>query len=55
MDKNKIRYGDIVQLVGLVVVGTGVGIELASKAHWALVIITVGSIIFAIGTKLKGR
>lgn len=47
--------GEWIQLVGLAVVGVGCGIELAVKASIGLVIITMGSIAFAIGTKLKGR
>jgi len=47
--------GDIIQLIGLVVIGVGVGIELAFKAHAGLIIITIGSVCFAVGTKLKGR
>ena len=48
-------YGDIIQLVGLVIVGVGVGVELVHQAGLWLVVITVGSIVFAVGTKLKGR
>ena len=51
----KNRQGDIIQLAGLVVIGAGCGIELAYRAAWALILITVGSVCFAIGTKLKGR
>jgi len=47
--------GDIIQLIGLVVVGVGTGIELALKADIGLIIITIGSVCFAVGTKLKGR
>ena len=49
------RQGDIIQLVGLVVCGAGCGIELAYRASVALILITVGSIAFAIGTKIKSR
>jgi len=51
---NKLK-GDIIQLLGLVVIGAGVGIELAYKADIGLITITVGSVAFAIGTKMKGR
>jgi len=51
----KTRQGDIIQLIGLIVIGVGVGIELAYRAHAGLIIITVGSVCFAVGTKLKGR
>ena len=53
MDSKK--SGDIIQLVGLVVVGIGAGIELSFEAHVGLITITLGSIAFAIGTKVKGR
>lgn len=47
--------GEFVQLVGLVVVGAGCALEIAHEAGIWLVAITVGTIIFAVGTKLKGR
>jgi hypothetical protein len=46
--------GTLIQLVGLVVTGAGIGLELALGGHWWLVVITVGSVVFAVGTKLKG-
>jgi len=48
------RIGEVVQLVGLVMLGAGIAIEIAYQANVWLVLITVGSIVFAIGTKLKG-
>jgi len=53
--KNKCRAGEVVQLVGLVMLGAGIALEIAYQANVWLVLITVGSIVFAIGTKLKGR
>ena len=52
---DKTRQGDIIQLIGLVVVGVGLGVEIALRAHFGLIVITVGSVCFAVGTKLKGR
>jgi len=49
------RQGDIIQLIGTVVIGVGVGCELSYGADIWLVIITIGSVIFALGTKIKGR
>ena len=49
------RTGEFVQLIGLVFLGAGITLELEHRADIWLVLITVGSIIFAIGTKLKGR
>lgn len=48
------RQGDIIQLVGTVVIGIGVGCELSFGADIWLVVITIGSVLFAIGTKIKG-
>jgi len=53
MAKN--RQGDIIQLIGLLVLGAGLGFELALRAHWGFVLISVGSVCFTVGTKLKGR
>jgi len=47
--------GGLVQLAGVLLLGVGCGIELAMKAHVGFVLITAGSVIFAIGTKLLGR
>ena len=53
--KTNSQAGELIQLAGLVIVGAGIAVELVHRAHIFLVIITVGSIIFAIGTKLKGK
>ena len=53
--KNRGHIGELVQLVGLVFLGAGITLELEHQADVWLVLITVGSIVFAIGTKLKGR
>uniref|UniRef100_A0A6M3Y0S7 Uncharacterized protein n=1 Tax=viral metagenome TaxID=1070528 RepID=A0A6M3Y0S7_9ZZZZ len=52
---SRLSTGDIIQLIGLVVIGVGTGIELALRAHLGFIVITVGSVCFAVGTKLKGR
>lgn len=49
------KQGDIIQLIGTVVIGIGVGCELGVGGDIFLVVITLGSIAFAIGTKIKGR
>lgn len=54
-NKKRNRAGDLIQLTGLVVCGVGIGFELALRAAVWFIVITVGSILFAIGTKLKGR
>lgn len=48
------RQGDIIQLIGTVVIGIGVGCELSYNANIWLCVITIGSVLFAIGTKIKG-
>lgn len=47
------KLGRLVQLVGLIFLGMGVGIELAYKADIGYICITVGSVIFAVGCKLR--
>lgn len=49
------KQGDIIQLIGTVVIGVGVGCELAVGADIWLVVITIGSVLFALGTKIKGK
>lgn len=47
--------GELVQLAGLVMLGAGVSAELLTRADFWLQVITFGSVVFAIGCKLKGR
>lgn len=47
------KIGTAVQLVGLVIVGTGLGAEIALKADWIWVMVTGGAITFALGTKIR--
>lgn len=53
MAKRK-RQGDIIQLIGTVAIGIGLGCELFSGGDIWLIVITVGSVLFAVGTKIKG-
>lgn len=48
------KQGDVIQLIGTVIIGIGVGCELSYGADLWLVVITIGSVMFAIGTKIKG-
>lgn len=48
------KIGDRIQLIGVLFLGLGIGAELFTGANIWLVVITIGSIIFAIGTKIKG-
>jgi hypothetical protein len=52
---SKIILGELVQLSGLVILGAGVVCEIILGANFWLQTITVGSVVFAIGCKLKGR
>lgn len=49
------RLGELVQVLGLVTLGAGVVVELVSGAEFWLQAITIGSVVFAIGCKVKGR
>lgn len=53
--KTKKKQGDIIQIIGTVVIGIGVGCELSFGGDIFLIIVTLGSVAFAIGTKIKGR
>lgn len=55
MYKTQKQYGDIVQIIGTVAIGIGVGCELAVGGELYLIMITIGSVLFAIGTKIKGQ
>jgi len=48
------RQGDIIQLIGVLVMGFAIGVELCTKADSWCIVITIGSILFALGTKIKG-
>jgi len=47
-------YGTLIQLAGVMGLGVGIVLEMTYKADVYLILITLGSIIFAIGTKIKG-
>ena len=49
------KIGEAVQLFGLVLLGLGIGLEIIYKGTFFLILITIGSVVFAIGTKLKGK
>ena len=48
-----VKWSELVQLLGVWLLGVGVAFEFFYNADTHLVVITIGSIIFAIGTKLK--
>lgn len=45
----------ITQIVGIIVISIGIIIELVTRASMGYVLITGGSLAFAIGTKFKHR
>lgn len=49
------KQGDIIQLLGLIIVSFGIVVEFIYKADIGFWAISSGSLIFAIGTKIKGR
>lgn len=50
----KSKQGDAIQLIGVLFMGFGIGVELCTKAELWCIVITVGSMLFALGTKIKG-
>lgn len=48
-------WGEIIQLAGLMFCMLGIGIEIYYEAHIGFISITVGSLLFAVGTKIKHR
>ena len=49
------QWGDIIQLAGMMMVTIGIGIEFLYQANIGFLLITIGSLAFAIGTKIKHR
>ena len=47
--------GELIQLVGVIMLGSGITLEIIKGGDIYLVVITIGCIIFTIGTKIKGR
>ncbi len=48
-------WGEIIQLAGLIFLVIGVCIEMYYKADFGYVILSLGSLVYAIGTKFKHR
>lgn len=53
-DRRLFFWGNIVQFTGLVLLGAGVTCEFIMGGDIYLIGITLGAIIFSIGTKVKG-
>jgi len=45
-------FGRLVQLFGSFVCGAGVALEIILQADWVFILVTAGSFLFAVGTKL---
>lgn len=48
-------WGEIIQLSGLICLVIGISIELYYKADFGYIMLSVGSLVYAIGTKIKHR
>lgn len=56
MKEKKVGFGMVGlvgQWLGLVCLGIGIGIEVVMKAHIGFLAITIGSMLFAVGTKYR--
>jgi len=47
------KIAALIQLTGVVLLGAGLAIEITLRAHIGYILLTGGSIVFAVGTKLK--
>lgn len=45
--------GELIQLVGVLLLGSGVTMEIIRGGNIYLIVITIGCVIFTIGTKIK--
>lgn len=47
--------GELIQLAGVLLLGSGITLEIVKGGDIWLVVITIGCVIFTIGTKIKGK
>ncbi len=47
--------GELIQLIGVLIMGSGITMEIIRSGDIYLILITIGCVIFTIGTKIKGR
>jgi len=52
---NNQTWGNLIQLSGVILLGCGITCEIIFGGDIHLIVITLGAIIFAIGTKIKGH
>ena len=55
MEKNRKLIPVIIELVGISVVGTGIGLEIGLGGQIYLVVITIGSCLIAVGGVIWGK
>ena len=51
---NKRQTGDLIQLLGVILLGAGLTCEMILGGHVFFIMITLGATVFTIGTKIKG-
>ena len=54
MKRRRDFLGELIQLAGVLMLGSGITLELIKGGDIYLIVITVGYIVFTIGTKIKG-
>jgi len=47
--------GELIQLAGVLLLGSGVTMEIIKGSNIYLIVITIGCVIFTVGTKIKGK
>jgi len=47
--------GELIQLLGVIMLGSGITLEIVQGGDIYLILITVGCIVFTVGTKIKGK
>lgn len=47
--------GELIQLAGVLLLGSGVTLEIMKGGNIYLIVITIGCVIFTVGTKIKGK
>jgi len=47
--------GELIQLLGVIMLGSGIALEIIQGGDIYLIVITIGCVVFTIGTKIKGK
>lgn len=48
-------WGEVIQLAGLIFLVIGIGVEIYYEADIGFITVTIGSLLYAVGTKFKHR